>query len=261
MRRVSRLSLRSASDAAMTSPLALIHGWGQHGGVWSELMTQLAAPSVLNLELPGHGAAPAAGFALDALVDAYAAQAPSSCTVLGWSLGGMLALRWAHRYPQQVERLVLFATTPCFGERADWAHGSPAAVQLAFAALVKAAPEAALQRFADLLAVGESDLRGVRRRLRALLAEQPTPPIDMLLAGLHFLADTDLRAGLLADPPAQPVLIIHGEGDTITPLGAAWWLAKHLPQARLHAVALCGHAPMVSHVAEAAALVKAFLDE
>lgn len=245
----------------MTLPLALIHGWGQHGGVWRELLAQLDLPAALNLELPGHGAAPAGEFDLDALVDAYAAQAPSACAVLGWSLGGMLALRWAQRHPQQVRKLVLCATTPCFGERPDWPHGSPAAVQQAFAALVKAAPEPALQRFADLLAVGEADLRGVRRSLRALLAEQPVPSTDMLLAGLHFLADTDLRASLLADPPAQSVLIIHGEGDTITPLGAAWWLAEHLPHARLHAVAMCGHAPMVSHADEMAALVKAFLDE
>ena len=245
----------------MTLPLALIHGWGQHGGVWRELLAQLGSPAALNLELPGHGAAPAADFDLDALVDAYAAQAPSACAVLGWSLGGMLAQRWAQRYPQQVQKLVLFSSTPCFGEREDWPHGSPAPVQAAFAALVQAAPEPALQRFADLLAVGEADLRGVRRSLRALLAEQPVPSTEMLLAGLHFLADTDLRAALLANPPAQPVLIIHGEGDTITPLGAAWWLAEHLPHARLHAVAMCGHAPMVSHVAETADLVKAFLDE
>lgn len=245
----------------MTLPLALIHGWGQHGGVWRELLAALDSPAALNLELPGHGAAAAADFALDRLADAYAAQAPAACAVLGWSLGGMLALRWAQRHPQQVQKLVLFATTPCFGERADWPHGSPHAVQQAFAALVKAAPAPALHRFADLLAVGEADLRGVRRSLRALLDEQPVPSTDMLLAGLHFLAETDLRPALLAEPPGQPVLIIHGEGDTITPLGAAWWLAENLPHARLHAVAMCGHAPMLSHVAETAALVKAFLDE
>ena len=31
--------------------------------------------------------------AVDALVDAYAAQAPQRCSIVGWSLGGMLALR------------------------------------------------------------------------------------------------------------------------------------------------------------------------
>lgn len=249
----------------MTLPLALIHGWGQHGGVWRDLLAQLAPRlpdlSACNLELPGHGAAPPADFDLDALVDAYAAAAPARCVLVGWSLGGMLALRWAQRHPQQIAKLVLFSTTPCFGARADWPHGSSAEVQQAFAAQVAAAPERALQRFSDLQAEGEADVRGVRRALRVCLAETAPPLLASLLAGLKFLADTDLRAALQEEPPRQPVLLIHGEGDTITPFGAGRHLAETLPQAQLLALPQCGHAPMLSHAAEAAAAIAAFLDE
>lgn len=244
----------------MNLPPALIHGWGQHGGVWRALLAALACDDACNLELPGHGDAPSAAFDLDALVDACAAKAPPQCGVFGWSLGGLLALRWAQRHPQQVRKLVLFSTTPCFGERPDWPYGSPAAVQQAFAAQVEAAPERALPRFADLLAEGEADAREVRRRLRAVLAEKPLPPTAMLMAGLVFLAQTDLRAELTANPPRQPTLLIHGEGDTITPFGAGRWLAECLPHARLLALPQCGHAPMISHVDELAPAITAFLD-
>lgn len=275
------------------NPLALLHGWGQHGGVWRTLLAQLLpmpleslealdssdssessasalsssrpapAARVFNFELPGHGAAPAsasAAFELDALVDAYASQAPAVCTVVGWSLGGQIALRWAQRHPAQAQKLVLFSTTPCFGARPDWPYGAPDAVQQAFAAQVAAAPERALQRFADLLAEGEGDVRGVRKALRALLAERPAPGKEMLMAGLNFLASTDLRASLSADPPPQPTLVIHGEGDTITSFAAAEWLAKTLPKARLLALPHCGHAPMVSHTEQVAAAIKVFLE-
>lgn len=243
----------------MSLPPALIHGWGQHGGVWRDLLAALALEAVCNLELPGHGMAPAAVFELDTLVDAYAAKAPSQCVVFGWSLGGMLALRWAQRHPQQVQRLVLFSTTPCFGARLDWPYGSPTAVQQAFAAQVEAAPERALPRFADLLAEGEADARAVRRRLRALLAERSLPDATMLMAGLAFLAQTDLRAQLTERPPSQPALLIHGEDDTITPFGAGCWLAECLPQAELLALPRCGHAPMISHVDQVAPAIKSFL--
>jgi pimeloyl-[acyl-carrier protein] methyl ester esterase len=245
----------------MSYPLALIHGWGQHGGIWRQFLSGLSVPVACNLELPGHGDAPTAAFDIDALVDAYAAQAPAACNVVAWSLGGMLALRWAQRHPQQVKKLVLFSTTPCFGMRTDWPHGSPDEVQQAFAAQVEASPGRALQRFADLLAAGEADMKGVRLRLREHLAEKALPATDSLLAGLSFLKETDLRVDLLSAPPAQAILLIHGEGDTITPFGAGRWLAEHLPHARLHALPHCGHAPMVSHADVLTAPVRAFLDQ
>lgn len=245
----------------MSLPLALIHGWGQHGGAWRQLLVGMDASAVCNFELPGHGDAAPAVFEIDVLAETFATQAPSECVVVAWSLGAQIALRWAQRHPQQVKKLVLFSATPCFGERADWPHGSPAEIQQAFFDQVAAAPESALQRFADLLAVGEADLRGTRRALRALLNEKPVPDASMLLAGLKLLADTDLRASLQASPPSQPTLLIHGEGDTITPFGAGRWLATVLPQARLHAFPHCGHAPMISHADEVATVVKAFLNE
>lgn len=246
----------------MTLPQVLIHGWGQHRNIWQPLLASLPATQALhNLELPGHGDEPWQAFELDTLVDVYAAQAPRECVLIGWSLGGIIAMRWAQRYPQQVKKLVLMASTPCFGERPDWPCGSSDEVQQAFALHVAEVPERALQRFADLAAEGEHDVRGVRRALRAHLAERELPHTEALLAGLRFLAETDMRASLLKRPLPQPVLLLHGEGDTITAFAASAWLADNLPQARLHALPACGHAPMVSHVAEVASVVKAFLDE
>lgn len=248
----------------MSSNLVFVHGWGQHAGLWSTLTDALASQAtILNLELPGHGRRPwqPPHFALDALVDAYAAEAPAQCHVVGWSLGTMLALRWAQRHPHQIGRLVLIAGTPCFGERSDWPHGTPAVVQDAFAELIRTQPDEGLQRFADLLAAGEADVRGVRRALRTQLAAAPRPAPAALMAGLEFLAHTDLRRSLSQQPPAQATLLLHGEGDTIVPLAASQWLAGALPHATLQVLPACGHAPMVSHPAEVATALKHFLDE
>ena len=247
----------------MSLPLVFIHGWGQHSGAWQPLLDGLSAHAVHTLALPGHDGTQwqAPGFDLDKLVDAYAAQVPAQCVVIGWSLGGIIALRWAQRYPQQVRQLVVMASTPCFGQRPDWPHGAAAEVQAAFAAAVAAAPVQALQHFSDLLAEGEADVRGVRRQLRALLAAAPIPDQTALTAGLAFLAQTDMRASLRDQPPQQATLLLQGEGDTITPFAAAQWLAATLPQASLHALPQCGHAPMLSHASEVLQALQNFLDE
>ncbi len=39
------------------APLVLLHGWGMHGGVWTDVAAQLAQDfRVHSVDLPGHGA-------------------------------------------------------------------------------------------------------------------------------------------------------------------------------------------------------------
>ena len=45
------------------------------------------------------------------------------CNILGWSLGGQVAIQLAIKNPQFVEKLILMSTTPCFVERRDWPYG------------------------------------------------------------------------------------------------------------------------------------------
>ena len=114
------------------APLVMLHGWGMHGGLWGKAVKQLAQHvRVMAVDLPGHGySAPPSPrwqekelnreFSLDAIVDQLSEQFSEPLTVCGWSLGGQIALRWAMRHSQQVNRLVLVASTPCFVHRPDW---------------------------------------------------------------------------------------------------------------------------------------------
>ena len=78
------------------------------------------------VDLPGHGhSAPPAEFTLDGVVSALASAFASGAeplTVLGWSLGGQVAMRWALTQPKRVSRIVLVATSPRFVAGDDWPH-------------------------------------------------------------------------------------------------------------------------------------------
>ena len=77
--------------------LVLIHGWALHGGVFAPLARRLAPHFRLHLvDLPGHGLSrdPDETLDLRSVAVHVAAQTPPAIW-LGWSLGGLLALRAA----------------------------------------------------------------------------------------------------------------------------------------------------------------------
>ena len=229
------------------APLLLIHGWGMHGGIWGDAAQQLARQhQVHSVDLPGHGAStPLLKHDLDHLVHALAARFDMPLTLCGWSLGGQIALRWAHLHPAQVEKLVLVATTPCFVQRADWPCALTAEVVQGFAHSMTQDHALTLKRFLALQVRGSDDERGLLQKLRAQLGSREQPDRAALQGGLDILRDTDLRAGL--PDVRQAVLVIAGVRDTLVPLAAAEYLAQALPHARLATIAGAAHTSFLSH--------------
>lgn len=229
------------------APLLLIHGWGMHGGIWGGMVEQLARHCrVICVDLPGHGAsAPPAEFTLDRLVQGLSAQFDEPLIVCGWSLGGQVALRWAAQHPEQVNRLILLATTPRFVRHTDWPHALAADTLQDFAESLLANHTQTLKRFLALQVRGSDNERELLTSLRRRLFSRGEPDMDALRGGLEILRDTDLRVSLPF--VRQPALAIAGERDMLTPLAASAYMAQTLPDARLVEVAGAAHAPFLSH--------------
>ena len=240
--------------------LVLLHGWGIPSGVWQATAATLGSRFRVHcVDLPGYAGSAALGPYTAAQVVAQLSAALPSAIACGWSLGGQLALQWALQAPQQVQRLILVATTPCFSRRADWRHGVDAALLTQAAQAVTADASAFLTQFAALIANGDTAERSLVRQMRDILAATPLTSPEALLAGLGWLAETDLRAQLSSLP--MPALVIHGKQDAIAPPAAAAALAAALPHARLQLMHGVGHAPFLSRPHEFAAQVLAFCDE
>ena len=226
--------------------LVLLHGWGVNAAVWGELATELAQHFRLHcVDLPGHGASTACvPCTLDALADLLAAALPRRVAVCGWSFGGQVALNWALRKPDQIERLVLLAATPRFVRGAQWDCGIDAAVLDDFARGLAHDYRATLQRFLALQARGDAHPRIVLRRLREHILARGEPDVAALGAELRLLKETDLRDRLERITP--PALILHGERDTLVPVAAGAYLQRVLPHATLEVFAGTGHAPFIA---------------
>jgi malonyl-CoA O-methyltransferase len=228
--------------------LVLLHGWALHGGMWGPWIDVLARRARLHLiDLPGHGRSswPAGTSTLRELARAVSPHVPNGAAVLGWSLGGMVALELARSRPGDLAALVLVATTPCFLAREDWPAGMNPNVLDGFAAGLAGDYRRTLSNFLALQTWGDENATQALRSLRANLDAHGEPDPQALVAGLGILRTADLREHLAAI--AVPSLVIAGEHDRITPVAAGRELASRLPSARFVELPKAGHAPFLSH--------------
>jgi pimeloyl-[acyl-carrier protein] methyl ester esterase len=244
-------------------PLVLLHGWAMHSGIWGPLREHLARQHRVHaVDLPGHGRSPPiAACTLDGIVAAVAsALVPEAAplTVLGWSMGGLVALRWARLQPQRVERLVLMCTTPRFVGGQDWPHAMSAETLARFGDELHVAWKLTVQRFLALQVHGSEHGRAALAALRDQLFARGEPSRAALSATLELLATCDLREEVAEI--AQRTLVIAGSRDTLAWPAAGRWLATALPRATYDEIAGAAHAPFLSHPDAVRASLTAFLD-
>ena len=230
--------------------LVLIHGWAMHGGIFAPLheplITRFREHAV---DLPGHGySRDDAGFDVADCARRIAAATPRALWV-GWSLGGLVALRAALDSPAQVRGVALIAASPRFVSAADWPHGVAANVFGEFAAELRLRYRHAIERFLALETMGSVHAQAELRELKCRVFERGEPDQHALQQGLAALDAIDLRADLAR--LQVPSLWLAGRRDRLVPPAAMQWSAAQAPQAR-YLEFNSGHAPFLEHAAEIA---------
>lgn len=231
--------------------LVLLHGWGLHSGIWStthdNLIRRLTQGyRVTMFDLPGHGHSgdmDEPGFT--DTVSIIAEQMPPTALLIGWSLGGLLALQLAHQFPHRVSGLILIASNARFTRTTDWPAALSPATLDNFGTTLMENTAATVQRFLALQVHGSDQQRQQLLLLRQAVNERPVARPWALHRGLDMLRNVDLRDRLAAI--SQPALLIHGQHDRIVPDQAGPAMACLMPQARSLSIRSAGHAPFLSH--------------
>ena len=98
----------------MAAAVVFLHGFTNTGASWDPVIAALPQRyRALAPDLRGHGSATGAQpVALDGVIADLAAAAPQRFTLVGYSMGGRLALHTALALPERVARLVLIGASP-----------------------------------------------------------------------------------------------------------------------------------------------------
>ncbi len=246
--------------AGQSELIVMLHGWAMHTGIWQGFAERLAGQaSVLCIDLPGHGFSdPVESFTLERVVDAvYQVLPEQPCVVLGWSLGGNIALRLAEKYPQRVKSLVLMASNPCFVGRGSWV-GVDECVLNAFAANMQKNGAATLLRFMSLQVQGMSDMKACLQKIKMAMQACAMPTDKVLMGGLAILQTVDQRKSL--QTINIPVQIILGDQDSLVPEVVAEQCVPLQSSVEIKIIKGAGHVPFMSHEQLVVALVQDFVD-
>jgi pimeloyl-[acyl-carrier protein] methyl ester esterase len=239
--------------------IVLIHGWAMHGGIFAPLVRELMPHFRLHLvDLPGHGYSRDDTGRLDPADSArdIAAAVPRAIW-LGWSLGGLVAMRAALDHAASVRGLVAVAASPRFVVGDDWPCGVAATVFAEFGAGLARNYRGTIERFLALEALGSEHARVELRELKAHVFERGEPAMSALEQGLHMLETADLRGDLARI--SAPGLWIAGRRDRLVDPAAMRWAAERTRGRYLECNS--GHAPFLAHARELARAITEFAAE
>lgn len=212
-------------------PIVHIHGWSGGPAVWDRLgIADAVSPTFADVE------------SVDGFIGAVEAALPTEpAIVMGWSMGGMLALQLALTRPERVRALVLIGTSPAFVSD-DRAQGWPERAVRRMQRALTTDAEATLTQFrksmfTDAETVAEADFFQAFTSPRSMDFSLPG-----LTAGLDYLMAFDVADDLPGI--ACPTLWIHGANDAICP---AECLDAVPNNHRKTIISDAGHAPHWSH--------------
>ena len=246
--------------------MLLLHGFTGSSANWQPLQETLAGDfRTIAVDLPGHGrtgapadltryAMPAVAADLVALLD-HLQAGPSH--LLGYSMGGRLALYLALVHPRRWRSLILESASP--GLETPTARAERRRRDEALAAWIEAEGIAAFVARWEVLPLFASQRRlpaPVRRAHRAGRLRNRPAGLANSLRGMG----TGVQPSLWPRLPtlALPTLLIAGALDEKF-VSIARQMARHIPSARLAIVPDAGHAVHLEQPARYAAIVRARL--
>lgn len=236
--------------------IVLLPGWGYGKDVWQPLTNKLKNNATLQfIDWTNIQSEEQITKRVERVLQ-RAEKKQQRVTIIGWSLGTLVALHMATRFSKTVNRLILFSATSCFTKKNDYPHGWDRRVLKRMQRRLQTDAHSLFHQFHE-------QLFSNHEKKIPLLKDQSSQVKDTVTSyksGLEFLKQADYRKKL--QQISQPTLLIHGSDDNICPLGAATYIAENMPtNATLKVINHAGHLPFYTETNTCYEWVKAFIHD
>lgn len=178
---------------------------------------------------------------LDLLCEKLETTIPENSVLLGWSLGGMLAVHLAAKYPQKIQSLITLATNAQFVADDDWPAGLSHNLFDGFQRLVNNSPKKSLPYFNKLVVKNDSNSQ---KQLK-FLAYCNEAYGEVELSKEHLSSGLDLLQSINNQDKYReigcPTLHVFGESDELVPAIAAESIQQLNSQHKVVSIENAGH--------------------
>jgi len=242
--------------------LLFIHGWGVDKRIWRQQSKYFSQSfKVVSIDLPGHGKSSWLKVTLEDMVHdiKYLLDTNSikEVSLLGSSLGGLLALKFYQVYPNTIKRMVLVGSMPKFSKSDDYPHGLDIErMKKLSMQLDTDYPSIINVFFRSLFTKQERQTRRFKW-LQKFRRNIEFPMKDALHQYLDIMEKEDLRHVL--KNIKVPIQFINGSEDEICTMKTIEVIKNLTPDSRFDIFEQCGHFPFLSKPHEFNELVEDFL--
>jgi len=268
---MSKPALHEVSSGAGDDLVVLLHGFSDNADTWNKVAPTLAEDArLLAVDLPGFGRSAASGDT--PLFDGYVRvvvdllqrhRGPGSVSIVGNSLGAVVALLVATERPELVDRVVLADMPGLTGIPRLWRLALSPPVECALTPVLRLLPAPVARTGFGfcyaLAAAGLHPMDGATRSAFTAHYADRSRLLGLFTTGRDVLAELDRTpvASLVRDLTV-PSLLVWGRNDTLTPARSARVLERNL-HTEVGFIAHCSHCPQLDRPHEFLAVVQPFL--
>lgn len=248
---INNITLRYESKGSGKAPLVFINSLGTSLHIWDDVVTRFRDRQCIRYDKRGHGLsdAPPAPYTMrdhsNDLLGLLDHLAIGQATLIGVSVGGMIALDFAAQHPERVASLVLMDTGGKIGDADSWNMRIETLEQHGMAHLANAILE---RWFAPTT-------QGAMRKIGYNMLV--TTPLAGYIGTCAAIRDADLRPTLAAI--TMPALVLCGAQDSATTPKFVEKLATALPNGKFQLIDGAGHIPSWEQPDATADAIRTFL--